>query len=298
MVEIRVRGVFEHLLATIAWTSSCRRLNTATDTGDWQEMNALLRKFIFNDLQTVEGYIDPPDALVFLSLLQAQKNGGMGGGIAEIGVFYGRSYYLMKKIVGDADRILAIDLFDLGEDSIGKPTQYQRFLDYGRRLGLSVDEDLIIKGDSTGLRPSDITDRIGRTRFFSIDGGHMLEHVVSDTALATDTLEEHGIIAFDDTFNPAWPEVTVGVADFLRERKDTFTAFCMTKYKTYVCRREYHDFYYRAISDAPDLAAFRHVDTQFLGSKTARLHNPMGRRMVYELMVHAGMRGLSERVYR
>src|SRR5690606_16971258 len=124
--------------------------NAATDTGARQEMNAQLRKFIFNDLQAVEGYIDPPDALVFLSLLQAQTKAGMGGGIAEIGVFYGRSYYLMKKIVGDAGRILAIDLFDLGGDGAGAPTQYQRFLDYGRRLGLAVDEDLIIMGDSTG----------------------------------------------------------------------------------------------------------------------------------------------------
>ncbi len=261
-------------------------------------MNASLRKFIFNDLQTVEGYIDPPDALVYLSLLQAQDKAGMGGGVAEIGVFYGRSYYLMKKIVGDAGKVLAIDLFDLGEAADGTPTQYQRFLDYGKRLGLAVDQDLVIKGDSTRLRPSDITDRLGRVRFFSIDGGHMLGHVVSDAALATDALAEHGIIAFDDTFNPAWPEVTVGVADFLRERADTFSAFCMTKYKTYVCRRAFHDVYYRAIREAPDLAAFRHVDTQFLGSKTVRLHNPMGRRMVYELMVHAGMRGLSERVYR
>lgn len=261
-------------------------------------MNASLRKFIFNDLQTVEGYIDPPDALVYLSLLQAQVKAGLGGGVAEIGVFYGRSYYLMKKIVGDAAKVLAIDLFDLGEATDGTPTQYQRFLDYGKRLGLTVDQDLIVRGDSTDLSPSDITDRIGRARFFSIDGGHMLSHVASDAALATEALADHGIIAFDDTFNPAWPEVTVGVADFLRERADTVSAFCMTKYKTYVCRREFHDVYYRAISEAPDLAAFQHVDTQFLGSKTIRLHNPMGRRMVYELMVHAGMRGLSERVYR
>lgn len=261
-------------------------------------MNMNLRKFIFSDLQTVEGYIDPPDALVFLSLLQAQTSHGLGGGIAEIGVFYGRSYYLMKKITAGAGDILAIDLFDMNENADGTPTQYQRFLENGKRLGLAVDENLIIKGDSTALTPSDITDRVGRTRFFSIDGGHMLDHVVSDTALATDTLADHGIIAFDDTFNPAWPEVTVGVADFLRERKDAFAAFCMTKYKTYVCRREFHDLYYRAVADAPDLGAFEHVETQFLGSRTVRLHNPMGRRMVYELMVHAGMRGLSERVYR
>ncbi len=261
-------------------------------------MNSSIRKFIFDDLQQIDGYIDPPDALVFLSLLQAQTGHGFAGGLAEIGVFYGRSYFLLKKIGADTDRVLAIDLFDMDQNIEGEPGQYQRFIDNGVRLGLGVDEDLVIKGDSTRLRPQEITEKVGRIRFFSIDGGHMLHHVASDSALATETLADHGIIAFDDTFNPAWPEVTVGVADFLRERKDTFSAFCMTKYKTYVCRREFHDLYYRAITDAPDLMAFDHVETEFLGSRTVRLHNPMGKRMVYELMVHTGMRGLSERVYR
>lgn len=260
-------------------------------------MNSALRKFIFHDLQTVEGYIDPPDALVFLSLLQAQKNNGLEGGIAEIGVFYGRSYFLLKKI-GDDDKILAIDLFDIDQEEGGAESQYSRFLDNGRRLGLSVDEDLIITDDSTRLQADDIIGRIGRTRFFSIDGGHMLHHIAADSRLATETLAEHGIIVFDDTFNPAWPEVTVGVSDFLRERKETFSPFCMTKYKTYVCRNEFHDFYSTAIAEAPDLLAFDHVETEFLGSKVARLHNPMSRRMVYELMVRSGMSALSERVYR
>jgi hypothetical protein len=126
----------------------------------------------------------------------------------------------------------------------------------------------------------------------------MLNHVVSDSVLAMDTLADHGIIAFDDTFNPAWPEVTVGVSDFLRSRKDEFAAFCMTKYKTYVCRKEFYDLYREAITNASDLVAFDHVETEFLGSKAVRLHNPLSRRMVYEVMIRSGMRSLSERVYR
>lgn len=260
-------------------------------------MDTGLRKFIFRDLQTIEGYIDPPDALVFLSLLRAQNKSGLEGGIAEIGVFYGRSYFLLKKI-SEGDRILAIDLFDLGQTPDAASTQYARFIANGRRLGLAVDEELVIRGDSTLMRADEITRKVGRTRFFSIDGGHTLQHIASDSRLATDTLADHGIIAFDDTFNPAWPEVTVGVADFLREHKDMFSTFCMTKYKTYVCRNEFHEFYLNAIAKAPDLLAFDHVETEFLGAKVTRLHNPISRRMVYELMVRSGMRALSERVYR
>lgn len=260
-------------------------------------MNVSDRKFIFHDLQKIEGYIDPPDALVFTALLNAQQDQHLAGGVAEIGVYYGRSYFLLRKAVGEHGNVLAVDLFDL-EDADGECRQYERFVENGRRLGLKVDEELVIRGDSTVLSPADVLDKIGRVRFFSIDGGHMLQHVLADSRLAMDVLAEHGVIAFDDTFNPQWPEVTVGVSDFLREQGDDFTNFCMTKYKTYVCRREYHDFYEEIVTRAPELFAFEHVDTEFLGAKVTRLHNPMGRRMIYELMIRSGLTNFSERIYR
>lgn len=261
-------------------------------------MNSTIRKFIFRDLQTVEGYIDPPDALVFLSLLKAQTERGLNGGIAEIGVYYGRTYFLFRKISGKRGRILAIDLFDIEQAPGGAETQYSRFIDNGRRLGLPIDEDLVIRRDSARVQADEIVGKIGYARFFSIDGGHMLHHVTADSRLAADSLADHGIIAFDDTFNPAWPEVTVGLADFLRQREGTFSAFCMTKYRTYVCRSQFYEFYCNVIKKAPDLLAFEHLETQFLGSKVARLHNPLGRRILYELMVRSGMSVFSERVYR
>jgi len=260
-------------------------------------MDAAIRKFIFHDLQTIEGYIDPPDALVFLAILQHQALAGFEGAIAEIGVYYGRSYFLFRRICGDEQRIVAIDLFDLDSATKGS-AQYLQFVENGRRLGLPVLEDLVIKGDSTLLKPADIFAKVGPVRFFSIDGGHMLHHVMSDTHLAADTLTDHGIIAFDDTFNPTWPEVTVGVADFLREQQGEFAVFCITKYKTYVCRRAFHAEYSRAIAASPDLAAFEHVETEFLGSKAARLENPMRRRLVHQLLVRSGMSVFSERACR
>ncbi|MDE1996555.1 MAG: class I SAM-dependent methyltransferase [Rhizobiaceae bacterium] len=257
-----------------------------------------IRKFIFGDLRNVKGYIDPPDALVFLSILERQRERGLGGGIAEIGVYFGRSYFLLKKIASPDDRVFGIDLFDIGEISDGISEQYRSFLDNGERLGLPVDEDLLFVGDSAELTPDDIVNKIGKVRFFSVDGGHMLPNLAADSRLARKTLEDHGVIVFDDTFNPAWPEVTVGVADFLRNNDDEFSAFCMTKYKTYVCRREFHDFYRAAIMRAPHLRPFELAETHFLGSDAVRLHNPFGRRLLYEFMTRSGMGAFSERAYR
>ncbi len=259
--------------------------------------DTVIRKFIFHDLQAIDGYIDPPDALVFLAILEHQAASGLGGSVAEIGVYYGRSYFLFRRICGDEERIVAIDLFDVDEHT-GGSEQYARFVENGRRLGLPVREDLVIKGDSTLLDPHALAAKAGPIRFFSIDGGHMLHHVASDSALAAETLADHGIIAFDDTFNPTWPEVTVGVGDFLREQRGEFAVFCITKYKTYVCRRAFHADYCAAIAASADLSAFEHVETEFLGSKATRLENPMRRRLVHQLLVRSGMGIFSERAYR
>ncbi|AUC10448.1 MULTISPECIES: class I SAM-dependent methyltransferase [Hyphomicrobiales] len=256
------------------------------------------RRFIFQELRSVEGYIDPPDALVFKALLQAQTKSALSGGIAEIGVYYGRSYFLLRKFAQSQEKVLGVDLFDLDPPQDGSLDQYERLMENGRRLGFTMDRDLIIKGDSTRLTPDDITSRIGPARFFSIDGGHHLHHVLADAKLAMEVIAPHGIIVFDDTFNPAWPEVTVGVADFLRTHGHSLVCFGMTKYKTYVCHREFHATYAQAIAIDPDLQALAHVETQFLGAKVVRLHNPMRRRVMYELMVRSGLGGFSERIYR
>ncbi|MEK1868322.1 MAG: class I SAM-dependent methyltransferase, partial [Ensifer adhaerens] len=222
---------------------------------------------------------------------------GLEGGVAEIGVFFGRSYFLLRKITAPENKVVAIDLFEIGDVEDGVSEQYKGFLKNGAQLGLPVDEELVIAGDSSRVAPSDILKKVGRVRFFSIDGGHMLPHLAADSALAGAVLAAHGVIAFDDTFNPTWPEVTVGVSDFLREN-DEFCAFCMTKYKTYVCKREFHDFYRAVIDEAPHLEALEHSETEFLGAAVVRLHNPLGRRIAYEIMTRSGMGAISEHLYR
>ena len=52
------------------------------------------------------------------------------------------------------------------------------------------------------------------------------------------------------------------------------------------------------LSQAPELLAFQHVETAFFDSDVVRLHNPIKRRMLYELMVRSGLTNFSERIYR
>lgn len=68
--------------------------------------------------------------------------------------------------------------------SNGTSEQYRSFLRNGDRLGLSVDKDLLVVGDSAELSPQDVLDKVGKVRFFSIDGGHTLANLEADCRLA------------------------------------------------------------------------------------------------------------------
>jgi hypothetical protein len=255
-------------------------------------------KFIFHDLRKINGYLDPADALLFVSILEAQGRNSFSGGIAEIGVFYGRSFFLLKRLARVDEKVLAIDLFDIGRVRDGKTHQLRMFLENGRNLGLPVDEELVIVGDSTKLVAADIIRMTGRLRFFSVDGGHNLRHVEADSLLACETLADFGVIAFDDTFNPEWPEVTVGVTDFLRAKAGQFVAFCISNKKTYVCRHDFSALYRSAVLGSPHLRRLDVVDkVELLGSCAVRVHHPLKRRVLYELLVRSGASALSHHVY-
>lgn len=253
--------------------------------------------FIFRKLAKVKGYIDPSDSLVFVSIFEKQKKEKFSGGVVEIGVYYGRSFLLLKKLA-EQKEVLGIDLFIIDPLESRKTAQYREFIENGKKLDMPINDEFIIAGDSTQVSCDDVVGKVGEVRFFSVDGGHMLSHVESDSRLAKESLADCGVIAFDDSFNPEWPEVTVGIIDFIRANADEYSVFCITNKKTYVCKRKYLSTYRDAVQNSPYLKAFQVCDVEILGTKAIRVHHPIKRRIMYEVLVRAGMAGLSERVYR
>src|SRR6185312_8438431 len=206
------------------------------------EAHASVRRFVFREMAAVDGYLEPQDSFIMAALLEEQQRNLLQGSIVDIGVYFGRSYFLFRKASAPGTKVVGIDIFD--SDATGSSEdQYSVFLENGRRLGLPVDEGLIISGDSTRLPASAILQKGGKARFISIDGGHTLAHVKADGELASECLCNHGIIAFDDTHNPVWPEVTVGLADFIRRGGGSFCVVAFSRFKSYVCRAEYRDLY-------------------------------------------------------
>lgn len=212
-----------------------------------------VRKYIFCVMPRIQGYLGAVDGLVMASILIGQSDAALSGGVAEVGVYFGRSFYLMALLINKGEKALAIDLFDIDPLPAGGSRQLTSFLEIGKRLNIDVDKDLTFAGNSRRLGAADIVQKIGHVRFFSIDGGHSVDDVVHDAVLAADTISEFGVICFDDFCNPEWPEVTFGIYDFLRNCESSFVPFLASQKKLFVCKQQYHDFYLRLVANAPDL---------------------------------------------
>jgi SAM-dependent methyltransferase len=254
------------------------------------------REYIFGKMNTVRGYIDPGDALMIGDIMGYQTRNGLSGGAAEIGVFYGRSYFLMRQMLAAGENAFAADLFDIGAARAGERDQYGTFLESAAELGLGIDEGLVFRGDSKGLTAEDITSKVGKVRFFSVDGGHMLDDVVHDAALARDALAEHGVIAFDDSFNFEWPEVTLGLFRFLEENENILP-FAITQKKTYVCKASHHARYLAAVEGSKDLSGLTLRPGTFLGTKVVFVHHKLAKRVAHAALSRVGAPRLAGGLY-
>ena len=204
----------------------------------------------FNFYRTL-GYISRLDALIFRELIGGQIERGMTGSLAEIGVHYGRSFFLLALGRSGSEKCLAIDLFEddalhTNADGIGRFGGFRKNL---RKYRFNLSEEEILKGSSLELSAEEILSRVGPVRFFSIDGGHMYENVENDLRLAEEVLISEGVIVLDDVFSPLWPEVSIATFDWLRKAGNRFVPFLETKDKLYVCDSKYAALYRRTIYD-------------------------------------------------
>ncbi|HET7881885.1 MAG TPA: class I SAM-dependent methyltransferase [Acetobacteraceae bacterium] len=239
-----------------------------------------LRRYIRKDMHRIPGWMHPLDASAWAALLLYQRAQDLAGNIAEIGVYYGRSFFLLGQSLADGERAFAADLFESGPLVQGAVRhQMREFLQAGARCHVPCET---LPGPSDQLTP----DRFAfPVRFFSIDGGHGHDEVTNDVGLATASLAEYGVIAFDDVFNPEYPDTTVAIVDWLRACKGQFVPFAVTDGKLYVCRREWRSRYQNALADSPWTESYTHKPVTLLGQSLVWLHHPIYARIRHHAAV-------------
>jgi hypothetical protein len=197
---------------------------------------------------SVPGWLDAYSASFIVMLSRIQKDHGITGGVAEIGVHMGRLFILLKLLCEDDERALAIDVFGDQHLNTDQSGGGDRALFMANLMRHASDDRLaILQKSSLEVRPDDIAATLGDCRLFSVDGGHTAECTVNDLRLADATLGAQGVAILDDYFNPSWPDVSTGAAQFFDDPTTRLKPFAVSPNKLYLARPEANGFYRNAL---------------------------------------------------
>ncbi len=191
--------------------------NLPASQGKAIEGNPSLLAYRDTGLAQVEGWCQAETMSILAELGDLQDQAGVSGGSAEIGVFHGKLLIGLHLLRSPGTRTLAIDLFEnqelnLDRSGSGDSSQLRRNLEAHCPDPDAVDA---MARDSLDLADDDvlaILQQYGRFRWFSVDGGHTVDHAVNDLRLAERLMVAGGVVVVDDYYNQDWPGVHEGFA--------------------------------------------------------------------------------------
>jgi hypothetical protein len=208
----KIRNIKAVLIKRVFKTSELDLRNTTS----FHELAVLgpLAIEVFDKIKTIPGWFNFDDCTHFHLILILQSLFGIRGDLLEIGSYHGRSTALMSRYLNDGEKIVVCDAFEseTNDNYVNKPSP-ELLIGNIRKLNPTIDlsEVLVYQCLSHDLS----LDKNMKFRFIHLDGGHSKVQVLQDLYLSKNHLVNKGIIAIDDYHNKHWPEVTVGVDEFL-----------------------------------------------------------------------------------
>lgn len=202
-------------------------------------MSRTAHRYVKRGLHSVHGWLNPVSGQVISAVSEVQREFGVVGSSAEIGVHHGKLMLLLMLLNPD-QAAYAIDIFDrqdLNIDHSGKGNKAIFLRHVDKIVG---PHDLRIIEDSS----MNVTvDQLSMpARLFSVDGGHTVECTMHDLRLAAESLTDGGIIILDDAFNEAWPEVADGLSRYLSANPKV-VPFALSPNKVYLTQLNWCDRY-------------------------------------------------------
>lgn len=207
-----------------------------------------VRSYLESGFPEVEGWCSERFVEIMGVLGEEMAAAGVVGGACEIGVYQGKFIIGLAHAV-DGRPSLAIDIFDNQVENVdgsgsGKVDMLAGFRRNVAKFAYPTLADMT--ANSLALTVRDciaILDRFGPFQFFSIDGGHMAEHVINDYKFAEEVTHHGGAIIFDDINNPGWPGVMEGVAHVFINMKPKFVPLILGHNKLVLVGLSHHKRY-------------------------------------------------------
>jgi len=178
----------------------------------------------------IEGFMMPETTVIWDFLFTMQRKMNVTGDFLEIGVFKGKSALLGALYLQRGELALLVDINDLRtvRDEISR---------------LSV-RSQVFQGKSSALKTSErFNDRIGKVRWFHIDGDHSGYSTYHDLCLAEQFISGLGIICVDDFCNPRYPQLNAAIFKFLFDRPFSFKMVLCGMNKCYIVHSEAYQVY-------------------------------------------------------
>jgi len=177
-----------------------------------------LARYLARGHRAVQGWCSDVGREFAVRVDAVQRQGGVAGHVAEIGVHHGKLFILLMLLRRPGERGVAVDVFEQVQgnvDGSGKGDEAVFRRNLRRHAGGDMDVR-VLRGDSRTFGAADLIGAAGGLlRLFSVDGGHTAEIVRHDLNTAAYALAPGGVIILDDYFNPEWPAVSEGTCRFL-----------------------------------------------------------------------------------
>jgi hypothetical protein len=151
-----------------------------------------------------------------------------------------------------ARKHLAFDLFEDQRFNLDRSGagNLQIFKDNLSANKIATDAIEIVSVDSTAITGQTIESvraSSGGFSFFSVDGGHMVEHTINDIQIAIQLTLSSGIVFVDDYNNQDWPGVQEGVAKLYLMSSPRFVPLVFLEGKLLLCHLSHHSQYLKLL---------------------------------------------------
>lgn len=224
-------------------------------------------KYNYRNRRKIKGWFSEIDNKIFETILVYQNATSILGSTVEIGLHHGKSFIPLCLHLKEDESAYGIDLFGNQELNLDASGNGSRDRVIRNLTGFDIPQGTyFLDGRSSAqVKSQDIREKVGRVRFFSIDGGHWEEIVQNDLELASELLVEGGVIAIDDYLRPDWPEVASGFHKWYRENNSKYRIFAIGFNKAYLCNLDYIDTYQEALRRCEFLSFMKRKDYEMNG---------------------------------
>lgn len=207
-------------------------------------------KYLESGFDDVQGWCSRRILEIVGHFTEISTAAGVVGGACEIGVHQGKFFLgLVNAVHGRPS--LAIDIFDdqalnidhsgggISDMRAGFRANVQKYAPFPENVADMARDSLSLNG----VDRNNISGRYGPFQLFSVDGGHMAQHLVNDYAFAEDMTAPGGAIIIDDILNGGFPGVIEGVARLFLFGSPRFAPLLLGHNKLIMVGLSYHQRY-------------------------------------------------------